>query len=689
MVEQFEHGLTDSSISIMSARVVLTLFFVRLFVSQLVSVAQTPTPDNSDNSSSTESNMTTTTEAIFVEEELKWCKYEEENVTLGQDVEGCQVRRQNMAARQHVAVLIPYNTNDPLDLTCQVCRGDDFTKMKWFWVPREKSGSIFLPEQLTDASRIWLLNRTMLEPVETEYFSGDIKSPCLSLKTFTLRYLRFNASKNLGTYVCMQRELDEHPLNQIWYHVDTITPVQDTVDLTVLPPQMEMNSRVDSFEQIPALQKILDDDLAALPDFQDFRYDPLHLTSRVYNNMPKTALCGEVEIRGYRSCFIRIEPDVVDQLYSDDEDAKLIYFVLRFAFDFLVSPQYATTQGERTARENAVKQRVKELGFYHHVNDTDIFVPCQYTMFKHLPNLNNQFRPLETRGLFTKMVYDFACPEMDPMDLINLALDRDVTRMQVHLLGIDDMRFMKIERVVVDGTESVRLSCNLDKPTDCSGVRDDVLWRSKTGLSFSRRTMMDERIYVTGKCELVFQIVALNDSGEYQCFLRHTKNPSKWAPSPHIVYRVKIEKGSYKLPAINDIYVGLAILIGWAAAITVVWMILMVFNHHVHTVALTVAKARQKIMQEELERKNLEILERLKVYLHELGITDEVIIQERGQDLEKVQPGDDELDIDNEENDVKDDWVDNFSEVESYTEWVSDEEQRESPHSSALSGYPT
>ncbi|KAF8566100.1 hypothetical protein P879_03888 [Paragonimus westermani] len=525
---------------------------------------------------------------------LKICEWED-NTTLQHNLRACEVRTIDMALKHHLPVLVPFVSVGPLDLACEVCLLDNSSDLEWVWARRNQVGPLFVLQSPGN----WILNWSLFEPVSTQPDSEYVETPCLYGKSFTLHFDQLNAGKHLGTYVCMDRAKPDAPTNQIWYHVDTINPYEPTLDQLDLPSKYELYSKVETLSQMQSLQKTVDTDLAAYQEYENFYHDPIYLTSLVFNNLPKVASCGTYTIRAYRSCFVRIQPDSIYDMTRFTEEAKLIYTTLMYAFDFLVSHHQYDDQVRNVAMRSAAKRRSVELGFYANLNLTDIYVPCQYTLFYHLPKLKG-FKPLTTRGFYTDMNYDFVCPELDPMDLINLALERDVTKMQVQLLGFDDVRYMKIEKVTIEGSQRIQLTCNLNRPVDCSEVHKDVIWKTESGMTFTRRTMLNERIYMSGDCSLIIQKVERNDSGVYQCFTRNPKNPTMWSRSPYIAYRLSIEKANYKLPELNEFFVGLIILSIWAICIAIMWLILMAYNYHVYSSALIVAAARKRKHEEKL-----------------------------------------------------------------------------------------
>ncbi|TGZ59355.1 hypothetical protein CRM22_009132 [Opisthorchis felineus] len=534
-----------------------------------------------------------------VDDPLKTCAGKDER-KFYEDPFSCLIRRAEMATKQHVGILVAYGSNETLELECQVCSGERLSRFKWFKVSRSKPGKPIILVQDRLDNKHWVLDKSVLEEVVSEPVGPKKYNPCLWRKTNTLHFDDFQVPQDLGTYVCMNTRSPTHAVNNIWYHVDTILPYAKFADPVDLPAKHQMHSTVESLSQIQTLQETLDHDLAALPDFVDMYFDTLHITSRLFNDLPRSTQCGEVPVRSDRACFVRIQPEVVSQLQFADEPNKLIYNVLRHTFEFLINYQLATENNQRVIRQEAARRKAAELGFYMQINDTEIYVPCTYTLFKHLPDLDGTFNPLGKRGLYSEMVYDFACPELDPMDLINLALERDVTRMKIQILGLTDIRFMKIEKVAVEGKAFLRISCNLDPQANCSSWRSDALWKFKSAVSFHRRTMMNERIYMSENCDLVITNLERNDSGTYECFVRDPRNPAAWQRVPHIAYRVSVEKASYKWPEESDLLIGLFILITWAVCICIAWSCLMGYNYHVYTSALVIAAARQKQLKEAL-----------------------------------------------------------------------------------------
>ncbi|VDP88860.1 unnamed protein product [Echinostoma caproni] len=354
-----------------------------------------------------------------------------------------------------------------------------------------------------------------------------------------------------------------------------------------------VHADVESVKQIRELQKEIEFDLENLRDYQTEIHGPLTITYRLHDNIPSDSLCGSIRVRLDRTCFVRINPDIQTQMHYEDEEAKFNYLILRKAFDFLESWRSVVLSSEMKSRLQLARSQSRDLGFPLFENDTDIYLPCRFSLFQQLFTLDNKFLPLQKRGAFVIVDYHIKCPELDPMELINMALERDVGKMKAAILGVDDTRYMKLENVVMEDTKEVRLSCRLTRSIDCRYNMKPVLWRSTAGQTFGRRTMLNERIYMSGTCELVIQAVERNDSGIYQCFIRDPHNPAVWHRTPKLAYRLRVEKANYKLPDWNDMLIGLFVLTGWSICILVLWIILLIFNQQVHLNAMAVAKARQ------------------------------------------------------------------------------------------------
>ncbi|KAF7257497.1 hypothetical protein EG68_05482 [Paragonimus skrjabini miyazakii] len=588
----------------------------------------------------TEQNDTTENFTLLrTDSPLKLCEWED-NTTLQHNLRACEVRTVDMALKHHVAILVPFASVTPLDLACQICTLDNSSDLEWIWAGRNKVGPLFVLQSPGN----WILNWSLFEPVSTQSNSEYIKTPCLYRKSFTLHFEQLNASEHLGTYVCTDRAKPDAPTNQIWYHVDTISPYEPTLDELDLPSKYDLYSKVETLSQMQSLQKTIDTDLAAYQEYDNFYHEPFYLTSLVFNNLPKAAPCGTHTIRAYRSCFVRIQPDSIYDMRTFTEEAKLIYTALLYAFDFLVGHHQYDDRVRNAVMRSAAMRRAAELGFYANLNLTDIYVPCQYTLFYHLPKLEG-FKPLTTRGFYTDMNYDFVCPELDPMDLINLALERDVTKMQVQILGIEDVRYMKIEKVTIEGSQLMQLTCNLNRPVNCSGERKDVIWKTESGITFTRRTMLNERIYMSGDCSLILQTVERNDSNVYQCFTRSAKNPTMWSRSPYIAYRLSIEKANYKLPELNEFFIGLVILSVWAICIAIMWFILLAYNYHVYSSALLVAAARKHKHEEELNEAENRFLQTQLLAFGEELTTEHSEASGDGSEVERWEEEEDETDL--------------------------------------------
>ncbi|CAL8071709.1 unnamed protein product [Calicophoron daubneyi] len=346
-------------------------------------------------------------------------------------------------------------------------------------------------------------------------------------------------------------------------------------------------------EQLNLSHSVVRSDLAELPVYVDENYGPFYVTSVLTDNLGSVRDCGPVTIRLDRSCFIRMSSDTSSQMGTEDEEAKLIYLVLRQAFDFLVSYRDATSRGDFNARLMAARSKAGMLGFAIHGNEDTMYIPCQYSLFRQLPTLEGKFNPMQKRGLYVTVNYEIECKGMDPMEMIQMALNRDLSNIKMNLLGYSDVRYMKIEKVVMEDTKNVVISCRLDQIARCSNTFSDVLWRYENNITFHRRTMMDERIYVSSNCDLVLQTVTLNDTGIYACHVRDGRYSFRWNKQPKLAYRLKVERSTYKWPDPDEFIIGLIVLIAWALFISIMWLFLLLFNYHMYTRALVIAESRR------------------------------------------------------------------------------------------------
>lgn len=527
---------------------------------------------------------------------------EEKGTWYPESLDDCKTKRMERAMKSHMFILVPREGQSDIRIRCPVCKDDVLDVFSWVWVPRASDEVIFDYSTEPIYQDPWTVKEHLFRFVESaEDKESKTTDPCLISSTNELKFFHFIPSKHAGTYMCRNENDSTHAANYIYTHVDTVWSSDSLNDEVKLPAISKMNTIVENLEEIRTPLQEIKEDLARAEDLQTEVYGPLILAYKFQDNLPATSLCGPIRVKLERTCFVRINPEIQSQMFHKDVEEKFIYNMVRLAFDALTSWRFVVMPTEIQAKLRLARLQANELGFPLFENDTDMYIPCRFSLFQQMSNLGGKFTPLKKRGIYVNVNFHIKCQELDPMELISMSLERDIGKMKSTLLGVDDTRYMKLETVIMEGSEVIRLSCRLSRPVDCNTNMHPILWRAETGHSFARRTALDERIYMSGSCELVIRQVDLNDSGIYKCFIRDPQNPAKWHRAPKLAYRVKVEKKNYKLPDKNDVLIGIIVLTGWSICIFVMWVILLIFNQQVYSTALIVAKARRNRKNETAE----------------------------------------------------------------------------------------
>ncbi|VDP67428.1 unnamed protein product, partial [Schistosoma mattheei] len=273
------------------------------------------------------------------------------------------------------------------------------------------------------------------------------------------------------------------------------------------------------------------------------------------------------------------------------EEIKLIYFILFNGFyefgQFYDDDDNNTNQLNfwrlfKKSSENLATQ----LGFQLFLNKTYLYIPCQYNFFKQLPNLNKTFQPLNILNLYITITYHLHCVhQLDTIEMMNLPLKYDVTKMKLNIHDYHHVNYMKLEKLAMEYEPFITLDCHLTKEYICNhttatnNTNNLIKW-STTNLTFYSPTIFNERIYINEKCQLIIHNVKLIDSNIYNCYIKNqyqSNNP--WQLK--ISYRLKIEKSYYQWPSKNNLLIGLLFLVIYSIFIIIIWFILMIYNVYI------------------------------------------------------------------------------------------------------------
>nr|VZI52162.1 unnamed protein product [Spirometra erinaceieuropaei] len=452
-----------------------------------------------------------------------------------------------------------------------------------------------------------------LIPPRGEEFGGEglKRKPCMAPEDGSLIIWEFDPKTCLGTYYCK----GSHQFfltNRIWYHLDVIMPL-DSADIseevTGLPEELTKPQRVDSVSQIEQIMQHLGEVLMASSAFVDVSSEAMSITSRLTPIPQPNQPCGSFNLTRYRRCFLVI-PASMDRgrLEKLPDDVRINYELIRRAFGFLHDWRDIADPAQReTERQNAA-DKAEELGFHMHMNESHIFLPCHYTYLKHLKLTPGVPKPYHVKNLYASVQFELPCPELDPLEIINMAIAGDIQAMKSEILGFEDIRYMKTEKVVVENTERYELLCGgeFEEITfRCDSMQTaEIMWKYEaSNLTFMLKSFIDERVYLTPTCALHFRTVRLTDGGVYNCYRRDLRLKHQWQKRAFIAFRLKVEKPRYRFPSKMDTFVGLTFLGGWSIILVFVWTIVTLWSYDAHKYALMqAAERRRKFDQITLER---------------------------------------------------------------------------------------
>ncbi|CAH8435668.1 unnamed protein product [Heterobilharzia americana] len=524
----------------------------------------------------------------------------DKNVTYYAEPEKCYSTQSDLAKQRHIVKLVKRDQYTSLELVCHVCPDENLTQFQWFRITRNVDKTIFVLNEKTTYSSKWILDENLLEPIKSDLQTND---PCIINSTNELVFNKFNPFVDSGTYVCRSLNESDHPLNFIWYHVDYINSYEDVSHKVEIPIIRRMDKSATTYHQLEQLQNKVEKEINLSEDFHDQKFNLLQITSKSFHNLTHDEDCGPIKVRQNRVCYIHIPRKVPDHVNIYTDEIQLLYFVLLNAFsEFGQFYDDQEQKGIWPFLEISAKNLAVELGFMLFMSEYDLYIPCQYNFFKQLPNLKDTFQPLKIFNLHISVTYDLSCGESNAIELVNLALQRDLSKIKLNILGYNDVRFMQLEKLSIEHEPFLKLDCRTVEKVICDGSYYPIIWRTKNH-TFYRRTLLHERIYIDDACDLILLNVRLNDSDVYSCYTRDTRQLSKWHPQPKLSYRLKIEKSHYQWPNKNDILIGLIFLILWSIFIVIIWFILMIYNLHI--------TYESKVMAYERLR-NIERLERFK-----------------------------------------------------------------------------
>lgn len=426
----------------------------------------------------------------------------------------CTTQREEEAALRHHLMLQRPDYNQKVTLKCPLCPGESTSSFVWYFLPRSTL-AIF-----TRVSGHVSFIKPGGKPLSRDQFSGEA-IPCLINRTNELFIPNFNSDVHVGTYYCRNVEDNHHLANLIWYHLDIILP-PETEGLTKLIHPVPVSLRgVHKLSHLRDMNAIMENAGAALKaakDFEDFSTPLMSITSRLIKTAKPMQTCGTFNLKRFRRCYVTI-PRVLASDARDSVSVEMLinYELLRSTFASFYTWMDEEDPVTRRKQREAAEVRASELGFelfyegkkevvrneddrneemkMETEGDTSkmieeenkrYYIPCHFTYLKHV-NLTNELpRPFGTKNLHVNVSFEVACPEIDYMDIVNLVLaTKDTQTMKREILGYEEKRFMKLQKVAIEGSMNFDILCGTESDTisyNCSDLKNlTILWKQPKG----------------------------------------------------------------------------------------------------------------------------------------------------------------------------------------------------------------
>ncbi|KAL5109896.1 hypothetical protein TcWFU_002074 [Taenia crassiceps] len=407
--------------------------------------------------------------------------------------------------------------NQKVTLKCPLCPGEWTSSFVWYFLPRSTS-TIFTSVD----GRVAFIKPGGV-PLSRDQFSGEA-IPCLINGTNELFIPNFSSDVHVGTYYCRNIENTHHLANWIWYHLDVILP-PDTEGLTKLiqsvPISLQGVHKLPHLKDMDAIMENAGAALKAAKDFEDFSTPLISITSRLIKTAKPMQTCGVFNLKRFRRCYVTI-PRVLASDVRDSVSAEMLitYELLRSTFASFYTWMDERDPVTRRKQRKAAEIRASELGFelFYEGKEEAVrneeeekeemkveteggilktieeenklyFIPCHFTYLKHV-NLTRELpRPFGTKNLHVNISFEVSCPEIDYMDIINLVLaTKDTQTMKREILGYEEKRFMKLQKVTIEGTVNFDILCGTESDTisyNCSNPKNlTILWKQPKGGRF-------------------------------------------------------------------------------------------------------------------------------------------------------------------------------------------------------------
>ncbi|KAK4473233.1 hypothetical protein MN116_004406 [Schistosoma mekongi] len=418
---------------------------------------------------------------------LKFCT-DHRNVTLNIESDNCYIVQLNLAKQRHIVKLIKPNENTSLELPCHLCSNENLTNFQWFRIVRNKfNASIFILNNKTLYNSRWILNEHLFESISSITSINNkilLNNPCLVNYTNELVYNNFNPTIDSGTYVCRALNDIEHPVNFIWYHIDYINSYKDKLYKLNIPTIQYKSQSITNLYQLEQLQQEIMNEINHSDYFHDYTFNLLSITSKSFHNLTHYQQCKPITIQYNRVCYIRIPRVLPYNIHIYSQEIQLIYLILINGF-IEFGQFYNNIEQLNLWRvfEKSAENLAQNLNFKLFLNKTYLYIPCQYNLFKQLPNLNKTFQPLNIYNLYIIITYNIKCNQLDNIEIMHRILKYDISKMKINLLDYHNRKYMKLEKLAIEHDKLITLDCYFNDKYTCSinttnNKQYTIIWRT-------------------------------------------------------------------------------------------------------------------------------------------------------------------------------------------------------------------
>ena len=442
------------------------------------------------------------------EVELTATLSESDEAESSSSLSSCTSQREEEAALHHQLVLQKPDYTQKISLKCPICSGESTTSFTWYFLPRGNS-----PIFKSKNGQISLISPGG-KPLTQDMFSGNA-IPCFINKTNDLFIPKFNRDVHAGTYYCRNVEDRTHLANFIWYHLDVILPPDSeglVTSISKVPAHLEGEQKVSQLSDVNVIMKSAGSYLRNDRNSTDYLTPLINITYRVTATPKPSQTCGTFTIRRFKQCYVTIPRNLNSEAKLNvSADMLITYELLRSTFESFYTWVSEENPTVRITQRKAAETRASELGFELFYDDKaeeepeegeveseeyflslDVesnqhyYIPCHFTYLKHV-NLTGELpRPFDMKNVQIEVTFKIPCPEVDHMDIINLALaSKDTKALKQTILGYEEKRYMKLERVAIRGTKNLELLCGGEGDTfnyNCSDKENQtILWKQERG----------------------------------------------------------------------------------------------------------------------------------------------------------------------------------------------------------------